>query len=155
MSLPAILVPEDLTAFATIDAEKARLMVEDATALAVRVAPCIADAEFTEVPAARAILRAAILRWHEAGTGALASQTVGPFGQTLDTRTQRKGMFWPSEIEQLQELCQGAESSGAFAIDTGASGVAAIHSDICALWFGAVYCSCGAVLTNLFPLYER
>jgi hypothetical protein len=27
-------------------------------------------------------------------------------------------MFWPSEIEQLQDLCKGPEVSGAFSVDT-------------------------------------
>jgi hypothetical protein len=147
-----ILTPDDLAPFADIERAKAELMIDDALALAARVAPCIAESDFASVGAARAILRAAVLRWHEAGSGALQSQTVGPFGQVLDTRQQRRGMFWPSEIEQLQELCRGADS-GAFSIDTGPVRGAA-HADICALNFGATYCSCGAVLTNLLPLYE-
>jgi hypothetical protein len=45
-------------------------------------------------------------------------------------------------------------ASGAFAVDT-VGFRNAVHSDICALNFGALYCSCGAVLTNLvYPLYE-
>jgi hypothetical protein len=148
-----ILTPSDLTPFAQIGEEKAQAMIDDALALATRVAPCIAESDFTEVAAARAILRAAVLRWHDSGTGALASETVGPFGQTFDTRTPRKGMFWPSEIQQLQDLCKGDQTSGAFAIDTGATGTTT-HADICALNFGATYCSCGAVLTGLLPLYE-
>lgn len=44
-------------------------------------------------------------------------------------------------------------SSGAFAIDT--YGGASVHSEVCALYFGALYCSCGADLTNYtYPLYE-
>lgn len=43
---------------------------------------------------------------------------------------------------------------GAFAIDT-APVRGAIHSDICTLNFGGTYCSCGAVLTGLYPLYDR
>jgi hypothetical protein len=53
----------------------------------------------------RAILRGAVLRWNEAGSGALSAQTAGPFGQTIDTRQERRGMFWPSEIVALQNLC--------------------------------------------------
>lgn len=43
---------------------------------------------------------------------------------------------------------------GAFAIDT-APVRTPIHADICTLNFGGLYCSCGAVLTGLYPLYER
>lgn len=147
-----LLDPEDLAPFATIDAAKAAAMIEDATALAIRVAPCIATAEFTDLGAAKAILRGAILRWNEAGTGALTSQQVGPFGQVLDNRQQRRGMFWPSEIEQLQALCRDASSSGAFALDMTASTTTA-HRPWCAQYFGALYCSCGADIAG-FPLYE-
>lgn len=146
-----ILTPEDLTPFATIDAAKAQAMIDDAVALAVRVAPCLATDEFTATAAARAILRGAILRWNEAGTGAFSQQQVGPFGQSVDTRQQRRGMFWPSEIEQLQGLCD-VEEAGAFALDMSPLS-ATVHQPWCALYFGALYCSCGADIAG-FPLYE-
>ncbi len=100
----------DLDPFATIDPAKGDAMIEDAEALAVLAAPCLA-ADFDpplsvpNIAAVKAILRGAILRWNEAGTG--ASQNAGPFGQTLDTRQQRRNMFWPSEIEQLRDICKG------------------------------------------------
>lgn len=153
--MPAVeLYPEDLEPFAPgIPEDKAEAMIEDAMALAARVAPCILTEDFTYSSAARAIIRGAVLRWNEAGTGALSSETAGPFGATIDTRQQRRGMFWPSEIEQLQDLCKGDEVNGAFAIDTVPTGYS-LHADICTLNFGGAYCSCGVVLTNLFPLYE-
>lgn len=152
--MPAVtVVPSDLSPFAAIDAVKAQAMIDDALALAARVAPCILETTFTYGTAAKAIIRGAILRWNEAGTGASTSLQAGPFGQTLDTRQTRKGMFWPSEIEQLQELCRGDALLGAFNVDTLAYSVP-VHANICALNFGGLYCSCGAVLTGLFPLYE-
>jgi hypothetical protein len=147
------LVPEDLTPFADIPEAKALAMIQDALALAARVAPCILEDAFLYDAAARAILRGAVLRWHDAGTGALQQQSVDDYSQTVDTRQQRRGMFWPSEIQQLQDLCKGDETSGAFAVDTSAASV--VHADICALNFGAEYCSCGAVLTQNLPLYEN
>jgi hypothetical protein len=99
------LQPSDLTPFAVIDSTKAAAMIEDAEAMAVLVAPCITADDFAFEAALKAILRGAILRWNDSGTGALSAQTAGPFGQTLDTRQQRRAMFWPSEIEQLQDLC--------------------------------------------------
>lgn len=45
-------------------------------------------------------------------------------------------------------------SSGSFAIDTAWN--AGVHAAICALNFGALYCSCGADLTNYaYPLFEH
>jgi len=64
-------------------------------------------------------------------------------------------MFWPSEIDQLRDLCRGEDTSGAYAIDTLAGLTGIVHADTCSLNFGAAYCSCGAVLTQNFPLYER
>lgn len=148
--------PADLTPFASIDPVKAAAMIEDAEAMASLVAPCLAQpADLTagQRAAVKAILRGAILRWHDAGSGAVQSQTAGPFSQSLDTRQTRRSMFWPSEIEQLQELCGGKGNEGAFSIDT-VSAAGPVHADVCALNFGAQYCSCGAVLTQGLPLYE-
>lgn len=146
----------DLTAFAAIPEAKALLMIEDATAMAVLAAPCLELTTLTDnqVSAIRAVLRGAVLRWAETGSGAMSAQTAGPFSATVDTRQERRGMFWPSEITQLQNICGGTPKSGAFAVDTVGSLMYA-HAEICALNFGATYCSCGAVLTgNAYPLYE-
>lgn len=149
--------PSDLTPFATIDTAKAEAMIEDAEAMAVLVAPCLSDlvADDPKRGAVKAILRGALLRWNEAGTGALSarSTTVGPFGesQTLDTRQQRKAMFWPSEIEQLQGLCATGEKGKAFSVDTVGGGVR--HLPWCSLMFGANYCSCGVDIAGE-PIFE-
>jgi hypothetical protein len=103
------LTPEDLAPFATIDVAKAEAMIDDAEAMAALVAPCIDAAGFAKVEVVRAILRGAVIRWNEAGSGALQAQTAGPFGQTIDTRQERRGMFWPSEIVQLQNLCANSQ----------------------------------------------
>lgn len=149
-----LIEPADLAPFATIPADRSAAMIADATAMAVRAAPCLADDGFPHGDAARAILRAAILRWHEAGVGALSSETIGPYSYQTDTRQTRRGMFWPSEITQLQDLCRTGEASGAYAVDTVTTS-GGQHADICALNFGAAYCSCGAVLTQNLPLYEN
>jgi hypothetical protein len=113
------LTPDDLAPFAEIEVSKAMAMIEDALALAARVAPCIITAEFAYPDAAKAILRGAVLRWHEAGQGAVQHQGAGPFQQSVDTRQPRKGMFWPSEITQLQDLCRDGDlTTQAFSVDT-------------------------------------
>lgn len=152
----AFLDPADLTAFNDgIDPFKAAEMIADATALAMLAAPCLADEDniltAPQLAAVKAILRGAILRWNDSGTGALQAQTAGPFSQTYDTRQTRRSLFWPSEIEQLQSICKGADTGGAFSIDT--VGFGTIHAEICSLYFGAAYCSCGADIAG-FPLYE-
>src|SRR4029077_7524205 len=99
------LAPSDLDPFAVVDPAKADAMIEDAEAMAVLAAPCITAVGFTQGPAVKAILRAAILRWNDTGSGAFPQQQAGPFGQTIDTRQERRGMFQPSEIAALQNLC--------------------------------------------------
>lgn len=150
------LTNEDLAPFAVIDDAKAQAMIDDAIATAALVAPCILEDTFTQEAAAKAIIRGAILRWNEAGTGAVQStQTnLGAFGesQSYDTRVVRRGMFWPSEIADLQKLCRDSSAGGIFAVDT-VGCLAPVHADICSINFGATYCSCGAWLAGL-PLYE-
>lgn len=103
---------------------------------------------------AKLVLVGAMKRWVEAGAGALQSQTVGPFGMTVDTRQRSSGFnLWPSEINQLQEICQSntTGSSGAFSFSP--SGAASAHLPWCSLNFGATYCSCGVDIAG-YPIYE-
>lgn len=148
------LTPDDLAPFAEIAPAKATEMIADAVALAARVAPCILTEDFEHAAAAKAIIRGAILRWNEVGAGGYVQQqeTTGPFSQAVSVSTQRKGMFWPSEINDLQQLCLESGAGGIFSYDTVPDGTYT-HAEICALNFGADYCSCGAVLAGV-PLYE-
>lgn len=156
----AYIDPADLAPFATIDSAKAEAMIEDAQAQAIQAAPCLADPDdldANQTAAVKAVLRAAILRWNEAGAGALQAQSAGPFAVTLDTRTQRRALFWPDEIDQLQKLCAavtGGSSGGAFDLDGTWSRGTERHAETCALIFGAGYCDCGAVLTGAGPLWS-
>lgn len=119
--MPAVNVTvADLTPFSpNIDPAKAEAMIADALALAAEVAPCILEDDFTKAAAAKAILRGAILRWDDAGAGAIVSQTIGPWSETVDTSKVRRSMFWPSEIVDLQKLCRVSSGRGrVFQIDT-------------------------------------
>ena len=137
---------DDLAPFADIEQAKADAMIEDALARAALIAPCILDDDFTQTAAAKAIIRGAILRWNDAGTGGIVQQTVGPFSETVDTSQSRRSLFWPSEIVELQRLC-ASSPDGAFTIDT-APKLGNGHSLICSINFGADYCSCGADLAG-------
>ncbi|WP_193314956.1 hypothetical protein [Georgenia thermotolerans] len=120
------LVPDDLAAFADIEPVKAQAMIEDAEAMAALAAPCITNPDFAAdaalLGALKAILRAAILRWNDTGSGAVTQIGAGSFQQTIDTRSGvRRGMFWPSEIEQLRDLCAkfsgNADDDAAFMVN--------------------------------------
>ncbi len=130
-------------------------MIEDAEGLAVLAAPCLGDTEHEltdgQKAAVKAILRGAIMRWNDAGSGSIQSETTGPFSTTVDTTVTRRGMFWPAEIVSLQSICSDGNSGKAFSIDrVSATGV---HADVCSINMGAAYCSCGADIAG-FPLWE-
>lgn len=154
--MPAVtLTPSDLAPFADIDEVKAQAMVDTALARAARVAPCIRDDSLSadNAEAAKGVIRDAVLRWHEAGNGAVRQQTAGPFSQSVDTRSPRRGLFWPSEVDELQAICRdhsGAAPAGAYSVDT--VGVGPVHADSCAINFGADYCDCGADIAG-FPIF--
>lgn len=146
--------PSDLAPFAEIPQAKAEAMIADALAMARLVAPCIDDVNFAYPDAALAIIRGAILRWNDAGSGVRTqvTETVGPFGLSESyQQPQRRALFWPSEIDQLKKLCSSGNK--AWSYDT-APTTAAVHAEICSLYFGAAYCSCGAVLAGA-PLWEN
>lgn len=155
-----IILVDDLPT-AVRSTELVETMVAGANASALRVAPCLGydGAADSDTPAptddqlaeALLVLIGAVKRWAEAGAGSLAAQVAGPFQMTVDTRQRGGFNLWPSEISQLQDICKG-EGSGAFSVDT-APCFTAVHSPICALAFGAAYCSCGADIAGL-PLYE-
>lgn len=122
--------------------------VTDGSVTWKRIAPT-AD----QLSEAKLVLIGALKRWVEAGAGALQSQTVGPFGMTVDTRQRSSGFnLWPSEIKALQEICNAGQttSSGAFSITTSC---APSHLLWCALNFGATYCSCGTDIAG-YPIFE-
>ena len=153
-------LPAEVQANAQVD-----LWVDGANAQAARVAPCLASdadpaATTSQVDEARMVLVGAVTRWAAAGAGAFSQVTTGPFGVTTDTRQRGGYRLWPSEIEQLQDICGGA-SAGVFAVDTVAD--CTVHADVCtantyvddngAIIFGGAYCSCGADIAG-WPLYE-
>lgn len=126
-------------------------IVDGLNAKALRAAPCLLDDPTPEqVSEARLTLLGTIKRWAEAGAGALTqrSRTAGPFSdsESYDTRQRTGYNLWPSEIAELQSICQ-TEGGDAFTVDT-AVGAADRHSLTCDLRFGGIRCSCGA---NIAP----
>lgn len=116
-----LLIPSDLGTTgadsATVDA-----LVAGANAQAVRIAPCLATSADPGVYAeARMVLIGAVNRWLQAGNGAVQSQTAGPYGLTVDTRSGRTGYsLWPSEVATLRELCAAdgdSDDQDAFMVD--------------------------------------
>lgn len=152
-----MLTPADLEPFATIPEAKAAAMIADAMAMAGRAAPCLVDhtAELSDaqVSAVKAILRRAILRWHDVGSGAVTQIGAGPFQQSVDTsKSASKSLFWPSEITDLQAICRDLDEGDdtakqVFTVQTGRRAGGQIHSPWCNVAWGG-FCSCGSYLNN-------
>lgn len=116
--MPAVtIIPADLAPFATIDEVKALAMIEDALGMARMIAPCIFEESFDRQEAAKAVIRGALLRWHDAASGAVTTMQAGPYQQVVDANTRRNGMFWPSEIRDLQRMCTTGGSRKAHTVD--------------------------------------
>lgn len=160
--MAAIIIVSDLPA-ALRDEELAVLWVDGANSRASRIAPCLAwDGTEEGKPApsdeqlaeAKLILIGAISRWARAGSGAVTQQTAGPMSVSVDTRQRPGYNLWPSEIEQLQEICSGGRS-GQSAFSINPTGGAGAHQPWCSLMLGAAYCSCGSDINGYEgPLYE-
>lgn len=114
---------QDVPGFTSEDAWR----IEDAEALAALAAPCLSEPTSTNAQAAqvKAILRAALMRWKDGGTGARTSQTdqAGPWSRTFttDTRewnsTKRGVIFTADELAELRSLCGARSDGAAFSID--------------------------------------
>ena len=131
----AFLTPADLAPFADIDEAKASAMIEDVEARAAQAAPCITETGFLadepRVAAVRSILRQAVLRWNDAGTGVFTQLGAGPYQASTDNRQERKPLLWPSEVTDLRDICSaysGADTSGkAFEVDTMPADAVRVH----------------------------
>lgn len=118
------ITPADLGPFADIPPAKAQAMIDDAVASATTHVPELTSAvlSFEQGAQVLAVLRRAILRWNEQGNGAFTQQqaTGGPFGQSWTTDTRQKaskGIFWPSEIAELQQIVATGAAGRAFSVD--------------------------------------
>lgn len=136
--------------------ELVEAMVAGANAKASRVAPCLASTDpvpsADQLAEAKLTLVGAVKRWADAGSGALQSQTAGPYGITVDTRQRTGFNLWPSEITGLQDICAAGGEKKAFSVDTAPS-LSGVHMPWCALAFSASYCSCGVDIAGE-PIYE-
>lgn len=81
----------------------------------------------------------------------VVSESMGAYSYTRNQGERRTGVFLTDEERSAIAIAAGV-SSGAWAIDTLTTSVT--HAEICAVNFGASYCSCGALLTLYGPLYE-
>lgn len=92
-----------------IDPGELAIMLAGVNARVRRIAPCLAveDPDPDQLAEAKLVLLGAIKRWADTGAGAFQQQTAGPFSVSTDTRQRGGYNLWPSEIDQLQDICGG------------------------------------------------
>jgi hypothetical protein len=81
----------------------------------------------------------------------VVSESMGSYSYTRNQGERRTGVYLTDEEKTKVFTASGADG-GVFDIDTVSTTIT--HADICAINFGATYCSCGASLTLGWPLYE-
>lgn len=152
---------EDVLAFnSDLDVKQVELLLRDGLAMARMIAPCIDDPDFAFVDAASAIIRGAVIRWAESGSGAVQSEqlTAGPFGQstTFDTRQTRRSLFYPSEKTELEKLCK-QNATGVFSVDMTdvGSGVCPRYGEqaFCPYMLGSASSPCEVCGVTVNPTY--
>jgi hypothetical protein len=134
-----VITVDDLTPFATIEADKAAAMIDDALAMARLSAPCIDDADFPYLNAAKAIIRTAILRWNESGAAGRTqvNDSIGPFVHAESYQQPvRRALFSAPEIQQLQALCKSSQAGRAFEVDSTPPGAGVIDPYEYSMWYG-------------------
>lgn len=89
-------------------------MIATAWSRAQRAAPCLADDDSdltaADIEIVKDVLRSAILRWAERGTGVVAQRTAGEYGETI--RDNGSTLFRPNEIRDLLGVCGSIRKRG-------------------------------------------
>lgn len=158
----ALVIPvDDVMAFSPdLDRELVQILLRDGLAMARMIAPCIDEPDFAFADVASAIIRSAVLRWAESGSGAVQSesQSAGPFSQsvTFDTRQTRRSLFYPSERAELEKLCR-QNAQGVYAVDAVPvdSGVCPRYGEqaFCPYMLGSTSSPCEVCGVTLNPTY--
>ncbi len=115
------LQPADFTALVELEPERLVILIEDAETFATMAAPPLAapDALTEQQRAqARTILRRAVVRESDSGTGAKVQEVAGPYSYSVDTRTAGRVSFLTDEEEDaLRGVVGLVKSTQAFNTD--------------------------------------
>lgn len=124
--------------------EQCEALIADGMAMATQIAPCIVESDFAHAAAAKAIIRAACLRWGSSGSGVSSVQdSSGPFAQTTTFSSgSRRSLFFPSEITALEALCRATRRRGAFAVDTAPPVSTSCTESTCSFIYGSLGSPC-------------
>lgn len=102
--------------------EKLSILIEDIVARAKNLVPALAgDLTEDQAKAAKGVIRNAVARRADAGTGAVVTESnrTGDFSQSVTREGGReKPLFYQSEIDELRALFNdGVKRAKAFSID--------------------------------------
>lgn len=151
------LQPADVMPFTDVDTDRLAILIEDAEVFATMAAPPLADPlPLTDSQRAqvKTILRRAVIREADAGSGAKTQETAGPYSYTVDTRKSTDVSFLTEEEEDaLRGVVGIVKSTQAFNTDVTSAGYS-LHLPWCDLMFGGLTCSCGVSLTGSYPIFE-
>jgi hypothetical protein len=115
------LQPADVTPLVDIELARLAVLIEDAETFATMAAPPLADPlTLTEQQRAqvKTILRRAVVRESDSGTGAKVQESAGVYAYTVDTRTARSVSFLTEEEQDtLRGIVGLGRSTTAFTID--------------------------------------
>jgi hypothetical protein len=113
--------PDDVTPLVDIELARLAVLIEDAETFATMAAPPLADPlTLTEQQRAqvKTILRRAVVRESDSGTGAKTQESAGVYSYTVDTRTARSVSFLTEEEQDaLRGMVGLGRSTTAFTID--------------------------------------
>jgi len=155
---------EDLKVFEPdIPEELANAMVATVWSRAQKLAPCLTAVDpdpnplddAVDLETVKDILRSAVLRWNDSGSGAVTSRTAGDYSENF--ASSGGGLFRPGEIADLRTLCGGRAGQKASTISTTPSyDTFTQHAAWCSAAFGGSWCDCGADLSfDGYPLWTR
>lgn len=113
----ALLTPGDFgDKLSGLTTEEAEQVIEDAEALALLYAPCIANPQFNNIAAAKAIIRKAVIYDYEASSARRQTEQTGPYSITNFAPTRSGTFYSPSQIEALKALCKQPPLAGAYSV---------------------------------------
>ena len=106
------LTPDEVIAIddsGTLTEAKAAILIEDTVSRAIGLVPELEGVlSDNQTRAVKAILRKAILRWHQTGSGAVVqrSESTGSYSasETVDTKSADRALFTQNEIKELRGL---------------------------------------------------
>lgn len=66
----------------------------------------------TDIEILKDVVRSAILRWNDRGSGAIVSRNAGEYGETLNRADDKRALYRPGEIRDLQAVCGNVRKRG-------------------------------------------